>query len=294
MNLIECKESVKNDITSDTKKNETNIECDIIGKRKRNRPTSPTLWNKICEKCGKVIYYTTKGNLNYSIKVKRNKCLSCVKTEHQKNIIYRRNCPKCNKELTYSCYITYIRQERKNKLCVSCTQDWKKNIGPFIRKCPVCNDDIISKDKRQRDRSLKRDRLCLSCSISRKNRLRHQRDRARYGKISVPCFNRKSCGYFDNLNNQNNWELQHALNGGEYYLKDLGYWLDGYDKKRNIAIEYDEKYHYTKNGELKKKDIDRMNEICHYLKCRFYRYNENKGTLNEYEYTTNTTTNGSI
>jgi hypothetical protein len=156
----------------------------------------------------------------------------------------------------------------------------------------VCNKEIVSKDKRQRDRSLKSGRLCLSCSISKKNRLRHQRDRIKYGKVSVPCFNRKSCVYFDDLNKQNNWNLQHALNGGEYNIKELGYWLDGYDKEKNIVVEYDEKYHYTKIGELKKRDIDRMNEICYYLKCQFYRYNERKGTLNEY--VINNPTNGSI
>ena len=34
-------------------------------------------------------------------------------------------------------------------------------------------------------------------------------------------------------------------------------------------------------------DDDSMNEICHHLGCQFYRYNENKGELNEY---TNKTT----
>lgn len=39
-------------------------------------------------------------------------------------------------------------------------------------------------------------------------------------------------------------------------------------------VEYDEKRHYKANGQLKEKDVRRMNEIINHLKCLFYRYDE--------------------
>ena len=38
--------------------------------------------------------------------------------------------------------------------------------------------------------------------------------------------------------------------------------------------QYDEPFHYTPDGNLKQKDIDRMNKIIQYVRCRFYCYNE--------------------
>ena len=52
----------------------------------------------------------------------------------------------------------------------------------------------------------------------------------------------KGCKYIDELNKKNNWNLQHALNGGEFEVD--GFFLDGYDNNLNIAFEYDESKHY--------------------------------------------------
>jgi len=67
--------------------------------------------------------------------------------------------------------------------------------------------------------------------------------------------------------------IQHAENGGEFYIKELGYWLDGYDIKNNICYEWDEESHYV-NGRLKNKDIRRENEIISLLDCDFHRIRE--------------------
>jgi hypothetical protein len=66
-------------------------------------------------------------------------------------------------------------------------------------------------------------------------------------------------------------DLQHAENGGEYHIKDLGYWVDGYSKEKNIVIEIDEQHHFNKDGSLKEKDIIRQREIEELLKCKFIR-----------------------
>jgi hypothetical protein len=96
-----------------------------------------------------------------------------------------------------------------------------------------------------------------------------------------PSFNERACYYFDWLNKWNTWNGQYATNKGEYLIKNLGYWVDYYEPKENIVIEWDEKYHY-RNGSLREKDISRMNEIKNYLKCKFFRYNETTNQLKEY------------
>jgi hypothetical protein len=84
------------------------------------------------------------------------------------------------------------------------------------------------------------------------------------GKI-VPNFNIYACQLLDEISKITNTNIQHALNGGEYYISKLGYWVDGYDHENNIVYEYYEREH--------KKRIDKDNEreflIKDYLKCEF-------------------------
>ena len=94
-------------------------------------------------------------------------------------------------------------------------------------------------------------------------------------------YNEKACEYIDKLNEENNWHLQHALNGGE--VKKFGFYLDGYDEALNIVFEYDEPKHYldVEKNILKESDIKRQTYIINHLKCRFFRYNEKMKLLYE-------------
>lgn len=89
----------------------------------------------------------------------------------------------------------------------------------------------------------------------------------------VPSFNLKACECFDKIMKEKNIIIQHALNGGEYHIKELGYWVDGYDKENNVVYEYDEKHHYSLN-KLKNKDVQRQKEIEQFLGCTFIRIKE--------------------
>ena len=93
------------------------------------------------------------------------------------------------------------------------------------------------------------------------------------GRI-IPSFNTKACEYFDKLMLENKCHIQHAMNDGEYHIKELGYWVDGYDKENNIVYEWDEKHHFKYGGTLKEKDINRQKEIEEFLKCKFIRIKE--------------------
>lgn len=89
----------------------------------------------------------------------------------------------------------------------------------------------------------------------------------------TPFYNKKACEYFNYLMKKNNCFIKHAENGGEYYIKELGYFVDGYDEKNGIVYEWDEKQHFRK-GNLCNKDIIRQNEIIDLLNCKFVRIKE--------------------
>lgn len=67
------------------------------------------------------------------------------------------------------------------------------------------------------------------------------------------------------FNRKNRTNGQHARNGGEYYIKELGYWLDYINHDLKLIIEYDEKKHFDVNGNLLEKDVIRQKEIEDYF-----------------------------
>ena len=92
-----------------------------------------------------------------------------------------------------------------------------------------------------------------------------------------PGFNKTACKYFkwldDNIFYSNG---QYATNGGEYLIKELGYWLDYINHDLKLIIEWDEKSHY-RNGKLKEKDIQRQKEIeAHFPDYDFIRIRESE------------------
>lgn len=91
------------------------------------------------------------------------------------------------------------------------------------------------------------------------------------GRGFVPAYNPAACEYFEKLSKEKNINIQHALNGGEFHIKELGYFVDGYDKENNVVYEYDEPFHYNIDGTLKEKDSKRQKEIENLLKCDFIR-----------------------
>jgi hypothetical protein len=87
----------------------------------------------------------------------------------------------------------------------------------------------------------------------------------------IPRYNVNSISLIEQYGRKYGYNFQHAENGGEYHIKELGYYLDGYDKEKNVVIEIDEPHHFNTDGSLKQKDVDRENEIRELLKCQFVR-----------------------
>jgi hypothetical protein len=102
-----------------------------------------------------------------------------------------------------------------------------------------------------------------------KQSISHRHNRAKWviDNIQFPNFNPKACQLIEDYGKEHGYNFQHALNGGEYHIKELGYWVDGYDKEKNVVIEYMEKSHLS--SKKKEKDLKRKEEIISLLKCKF-------------------------
>jgi len=90
----------------------------------------------------------------------------------------------------------------------------------------------------------------------------------------TPTYNPNACFFIDNYAKENNYSFQHAENGGEFFVTDIGCFLDGYDEERNTVIEYNERYHFDTIGVLLKKHLMREALIINKLKCDLIRVNE--------------------
>jgi hypothetical protein len=219
--------------------------------------------------------------------------------------MWKRNCPKCNVEIVYKNKPLYTKATKRNSNCHKCKYKLitiPVPLGGWTRDCPRCNQIIVYENKKGMDVGNQFNRVCKSCASILSNekfprcfpcsddRRRKARiftiDRLNkiYGKYNTMIIrsNPVACKFIDEYGKKNGYNFQHALNGGEYYITNMGYFVDGYDKEKNIIFEYDEPRHYYKTGALKLKDIKRMNEIKQVLNCKFIRYNESLNKINEY------------
>ena len=84
----------------------------------------------------------------------------------------------------------------------------------------------------------------------------------RLGKV-YPNFNTEACKRIDEYGKKHGYNFQHALNGGEIHV--IGYSLDGYDKEKNVVVEYYEHAH----RKTMERDAKRKAEIVARLGCKF-------------------------
>jgi hypothetical protein len=95
------------------------------------------------------------------------------------------------------------------------------------------------------------------------------------GSLAVPNYNPRACKAIEELGNKLGYTFQHAMTPeGEFFINELFFWVDGYDVKNNVVVEYDEPHHeWTRH---KRKDEVRQNEIINHLKCKFIRIKESR------------------
>lgn len=250
-----------------------------------------------CPKCGKEICHTNKYQLKYSL---NKPCKDCSHKGLKYNVIkkvyssdeLKRKCPTCGREVKYKHINTKLKADRRNSICQHCVGDvavtfrkpfsgeTKEKIGRS-RKGKTYRELGIVVDLKSRGEKISLVKKGKKFSENHKRSLRIARAEFIRKFDGGPSFNPDACKYFDELNKQNGWNLQHALNGGEIYLNELGYWVDAYDEERNIVVEYDEPYHF-RNENVIQRDYNRMKNIITHLHCRFFRYNEKREILEQY------------
>jgi hypothetical protein len=212
-------------------------------------------------------------------------CRKCTWKSYKRKIPYVRTCPLCNAFILYKFASGFFAAEKRQSKCEACRnlqkqgQHYKKarNNTQWFRECPKCKEIIFYLHKRSRDNGNNKNSQCRICS-DKEHRIRMAHKLLQH---NYPRFNAAACNIFNEINAFFGWDGRHAQNMGEFYIPELGYFVDYYEPKLNLVIEYDETHHQRRQM----KDIKRQVEIENYLKCKFFRIKENqnwKDILNEY------------
>lgn len=200
--------------------------------------------NITCLECNKDFVAFKSGSKKYCSK----KCYF-----KSKNGLIKQNCKHCLKE-----FDSYKSDKR-----LFCSKECfynGRNLTKLKRPRPQYVVEAVIKANTGR-RATKEQREKHSLFMRNRNKILGENPKF------LPNFNPEACKLIEEYGIQNGYNFQHALNGGEFYIKELGYFVDGYDKENNIVIEYYEKYH---NGpKRREKDTIRENKIIEYLNCKF-------------------------
>ena len=195
---------------------------------------------------------------------------------------WAKNCPLCNKRQFYSRGDVFNNAIKLQSVCLSCSLKGRSISKQTRMKLSKINTGIkrpqYIKDK-------------ISISMKGKPGRPHTEETKYKLRIStinylkkrgiLPSsrnYNKIACEYIDYFGKKNGYNFQHALNGGETEL--CGYFVDGYDKKRNIIFEYDEISHERRDR--KQKDLEKTKNLINKIHPHlFFRYNEKDGVLYE-------------
>lgn len=266
------------------KNNRTCVECRII-------KTKIPLIRKKCKTCKKVFYikkikqkyccrkcYHLSNDVILKNKQRQNcinNCVSKIKLYGQWNvgkhlsIAHKEKIGLSNKnkvvtentklKISKSLMGHFVSENTKQKLKIAL---FEFNKGKTYEEIYGKIRTIEEIKKRSKPRSIETRRRQRLAAIKRieLNKNNGNQISPNYNKNSIPILEQKA-------KELEITDLQHAENGGEFYLKELGYWADGYSKEKNIWIEIDEKYHEKQ----KEKDKQRQKEIEEFLKCKFIR-----------------------
>lgn len=95
------------------------------------------------------------------------------------------------------------------------------------------------------------------------------------GGHAHPAYNSNACEFFKQFDKDFSTQGQYAINGGEFCIEALGYWVDYINFDLELIIEWDEEIHYDIDGNLKEKDVRRQKEIQeHFSDFLFLRIRE--------------------
>lgn len=190
-------------------------------------------FSRKCPRCENIIFHTELNNCNYANKIGRL-CRVCVNVGR-----------KCSEESKKKMSLV--------KLGKPLTEQHSKNISKSltgIKKRPHTEEakKRMSLAKRPTVTEETKKKLRISAILQHKNN----------GK-SFPSVDKGATDYFNKLNETNQYHIIHP----NFEIKELGYFLDGYDPVTHSAFEYDTKSH--DNKKYRDNDFKRQsNIITHY------------------------------
>lgn len=210
--------------------------------------------------------------------------------------VFKRACPNCGSEISYTLKSNRTRAEKRSKVCKSCSARSKVYSSETLKK--LTERGKLNKGYKHTDGAKDKIRKAglgrthteetkakissanagnqwnvgRVCSEETKTKIRLNRLKVIStnkfnGHQVIPSFNPKGCKAIDAYGAEHGYTFQHAMNGGEHLIEELGYWVDGYDKEKNVVIEYDEPRHKYQ----REKDEQRQQNITEHLRCTFIR-----------------------
>jgi len=196
--------------------------------------------------------------------------------------MYKRNCKRCGKEVIHKDEKNLKRAIKLNKICSSCSNSIKAIGEKNSMYGKKHTEETKQKIKEKRKLQTFSKETIEKLSIASKRRCeefnhwigrKHKEDtikkmRTTYSKKMVdnkwhPSFNITACEIIEKYGKKYGYDFQHAMNGGEFFIEELGYWVDGYDRNKNTVIEYYEKSHLYSI----ERDEKRIKDIEEHLKC---------------------------
>jgi len=193
-------------------------------------------WCRTCPKCNKVVKSKTGKIYVMASFIKNRACHLCkrIGTHHSKETIEKIILPQKNRPLT---------KKHRKKLSIAA----RKNKNHPWRNCKRPNSFGESISKKLKGRF-------ISSEWKQKFRIAKLK---RFEKLGISaCEDQNSKEFFCELNKQ-------GYNFNPKVFMEIGYVADGYDKEKNVWIEYDTPYHNISNQ--KEKDLIRQKNIIKYF-----------------------------
>jgi hypothetical protein len=189
--------------------------------------------------------------------------------------VWKRNCPKCGEYIFYSNKYLLERGKKRKSLCKMCNDNFRKEnpqAQPFYGKhhTNVNKQKMLEGNKRFK----RTEKYLENLSVGGKKAWKNPEIRKKYiNALLQTKFLGRRCdkGQPELIEKWNrlgfNFKLNYPL-----HINQVLFYIDGYDKEKNVILEYDSLYH-NKPGR-KEKDLVRQNKIIEILKPKkFWRYN---------------------
>lgn len=157
------------------------------------------------------------------------------------------------------------------------TEETKEKLSKSLKNSEKFRQAVSSEENRQKIKDGLKNSEKFKKEVERRRTAEYREEkrlqRMKQVELAIspsPAFNQKACKVFDIISEEQGIHIQHAMNSGEFCVKELGFYLDGYDAENNVAYEYDESHHFV-GGELREEDAIRQKRIEEVLHCTFIR-----------------------